>query len=159
MGSKTKSNKNGLLKLSDCSCPICFDILIEPVDMPCKHEICLKCFETMIDQTNLCCPMCRMNLVEWSKSARLANKLINEEKWKLIKKLFPVEVKNRLEGKQTDVLNETIVPSVKCARKGEIRKEYLDFLKRVFLAEDLVLFHLLITHFIGRRKSKKRKRN
>jgi E3 ubiquitin-protein ligase RNF168 len=127
---KTKSNKNDRLKLSDCTCPICLEITIQPVDMPCKHEICLKCFDTMIDQTNLCCPMCRLNIGDWSRQARLTNRLINIEKWKLIKESFPVEIKNRLEGKQTDILNETTV-HVKCARKGEIRKEYLDLIKRV----------------------------
>lgn len=45
-----KENLEKLMKsaLEDCQCPICLDILIEPVTMPCKHELCLICFEKHI---------------------------------------------------------------------------------------------------------------
>ena len=82
---KLKEQEKLNASLNDYLCPICLEILIEPVDMPCKHEICLKCFDTMLDQTNLCCPMCRLNIGDWSRQARLTNRLINIEKWKLIK--------------------------------------------------------------------------
>lgn len=45
------------LSISDCSCPICLEVLIEPVVLPCKHELCLPCFKDMMDQTNFLCPM------------------------------------------------------------------------------------------------------
>lgn len=45
------------LSITDCSCPICLEILIEPVVLPCKHELCLPCFKDMMDQTNFLCPM------------------------------------------------------------------------------------------------------
>ena len=129
---KPSAGKNKeTLKLSDCTCPICLEITVEPVDMPCKHEICLNCFDTMLDnKDNKCCPMCRLNIEAWSRNARRNNQLINIKRWKLIRESFPIEVKNRLEGKQTTLLNETFT-QIKCARKGEIRKEYLALLKRV----------------------------
>ncbi len=33
------------MSISDCTCPICLEILIEPVVMPCNHELCLPCFK------------------------------------------------------------------------------------------------------------------
>jgi E3 ubiquitin-protein ligase RNF168 len=134
---KTKSNKNDRLKLSDCTCPICLEITIQPVDMPCKHEICLKCFDTMLDQTNLCCPMCRQRISTWARTARISNSVVNLKKWKQIQELFPKEVKNRLEGKPTEPI-EDLMPTVKkqkCVNQGEIRQEYLDLLKKVSKSE------------------------
>ena len=53
--SKSKNVHN--LSITDCSCPICLEILIEPVVLPCKHELCLPCFKDMMDQTNFLCPL------------------------------------------------------------------------------------------------------
>lgn len=51
-----EKNKHNL-SITDCSCPICLEVLIEPVVLPCKHELCLPCFKDMMDQTNFLCPM------------------------------------------------------------------------------------------------------
>ena len=140
--SKSKENQENKLNvsLSDFSCPICLEILVEPVGMPCKHEICLKCFDTMLDQSNLCCPMCRLRISTWSRTARTTNTLINLAKWKQIQQLFPKEVKNRLEGKPTESLEEFVPLDKKqrCASQGEIRQEYLELLKRVSISFSLL---------------------
>jgi E3 ubiquitin-protein ligase RNF168 len=134
---KLKEQEKLNASLNDYLCPICLEILIEPVDMPCKHEICLKCFDTMLDQTNLCCPMCRQRISTWARTARISNSVVNLKKWKQIQELFPKEVKNRLEGKPTEPI-EDLMPTVKkqkCVNQGEIRQEYLDLLKKVSKSE------------------------
>ena len=65
MASNSKSefcqttNKTTNLTLCEVTCPICMYILVEPVTMPCNHELCLKCFKENISETSLKCPMCR----------------------------------------------------------------------------------------------------
>jgi hypothetical protein len=124
------------MSLNDCMCPICLDIFIEPVRMPCKHEICLACFETMLDKTNLCCPMCRLRISTWARQATKNNTLVDAERWKKIQMKFPNEIKQRIEGKTQvnllDTLSKT-VPALKqnCSEEGEIHKEYIEFMRRV----------------------------
>jgi hypothetical protein len=114
---KLKEQEKTNASLDDYLCPICLDILIEPVDMPCKHEICLKCFDTMLltnqsnDRLNRC-PMCRQCISTWARTARINNSVINLNKWKQIQELFPKEVKNRLEGKPSEPI-EDLMPTVK----------------------------------------------
>lgn len=87
--------------------------------------------------------MCRARLATWARTARVHNqKLVNEKRWSDIKKAFPTEVKNKVEGKSAqivkdslDKLRQGIIDSTnrvgqKCAQPGEIRQEYLDYLKR-----------------------------
>ena len=46
------------LELDDVECPICYEIMAEPVQTPCKHYLCLSCHnESMKIKTK--CPMCR----------------------------------------------------------------------------------------------------
>lgn len=137
---KLQQQNNALnLSLSDCTCPICLEILIEPVRMPCKHEICLQCFETMLDKTNLCCPMCRQRVSTWSRNAANTNTLVDQERWMEIKKAFPEEIKNRIEGKTRQMLVDSLenmktsAINQKCSEQGELRKEYLEYIKRVSL--------------------------
>jgi hypothetical protein len=154
---KSSSKRQSLnLSISDCTCPICLEVLIEPVRMPCTHELCLPCFRAMTDQTNFLCPMCRMRISTWSRYASNTNTLVNMERWEQIQRAFPTEIKNRIEGKTADILaqslktmqqqqkeeiitNENTNPntsgasntkSSNCSKPGEIRKEYQDYLKR-----------------------------
>jgi hypothetical protein len=150
---KSNAKRQSLnLSISDCTCPICLEVLIEPVRMPCTHELCLPCFKAMTDQTNFLCPMCRMRISSWSRYASNSNTLVNTERWEQIQKAFPTEIKNRVEGKTADILaqslktmqqqhkqentnNENTNPATNiklanCSKPGEIRKEYQDYLKR-----------------------------
>ena len=105
--------------------------------MPCKHEICLICFDRMLDKTNLCCPLCRQDISTWSRAARIANRLVDMQHWKEIQQKFPVEVKNRLEGKSEQIAADSLASLIpgakkqKCSEEGEVRKEYLEFLRKV----------------------------
>jgi E3 ubiquitin-protein ligase RNF168 len=133
------------MSLSDCTCAICFEILIEPVQFPCQHEMCLPCYKTMLDMTNMTCPMCRMRISNWSRHASGTNSLINQKRWQKIQKLFPTEIRNRLEGKTAKLLAEEIKKNGKLklsssssslkeniivATPGEINKEYMSLIKR-----------------------------
>lgn len=39
-------------------CPICFELLFDPVTSPCGHSFCRQCLARAIDH-NPCCPVCR----------------------------------------------------------------------------------------------------
>ena len=83
---------------TDFICPICLEILVEPVQMPCRHELCMQCFKTHVKDTSLNCPMCRVRIAVWVRKNTKTNTLVNQERWALIQSLFPERIKRRLEG-------------------------------------------------------------
>ena len=48
-------------------CPICYDIISEPVVYPCQHEVCKGCFERSMETANLWCPLCRKRVSSWAR--------------------------------------------------------------------------------------------
>ena len=61
-------NKSSWKKLS-LQCPICYEKITEPIRLQCKHLLCQKCFEMLVDLTTLSqrkCPKCR----RWIKEIR-----------------------------------------------------------------------------------------
>ena len=40
-------------------CPICFNLMIEPTKLSCKHHFCMQCMERVIKSTKCVCPLCR----------------------------------------------------------------------------------------------------
>lgn len=122
------------LSITDCTCPICLEILIEPVVLPCKHELCLPCFNEMTDMTNYLCPMCRMRISTWARAATNNKTLVNTDRWNQIKRAFPKEIKDRKEGKTAERLAKEIEKEnailQHISKPGEIRKEYESTLKR-----------------------------
>lgn len=127
------------MSITDCTCPICLEILVEPVVLPCKHELCLPCFSGMTDKTNFLCPMCRMRISTWSRTATNTNTLVNVKRWNEIQKAFPNEVRDRIEGKTAQKLEDsmkrqkTAVVSSNAqniSKPGELRQEYEMILKR-----------------------------
>lgn len=129
---KKKVNNEGGVKLNesesytDFLCPICLELLIEPITLPCNHELCSACFEPHIKSASLCCPMCRKRLSIWVRENRKKNTLINQTRWELIQKLFPEQVKCRLEGLETfdTRYEEYSAPTRVLAESGELHKEY-----------------------------------
>ena len=95
MGEKSHGN---LAKLRDFKCPICLYVLIEPVTLPCNHELCLSCFESNVFQTSLTCPLCRKRISSWARKQSAKKSLINQDRWLQIQSLFPEQVKNRQNG-------------------------------------------------------------
>ena len=86
------------MTLSDCECPVCLYIIIEPVTMPCGHELCIDCFRKNVQEASLTCPMCRLRISTWARKAARNNTLINQARWDAIKRAFPKRVQNRMAG-------------------------------------------------------------
>ena len=86
-------------------CPICMYILIQPVTMPCSHELCLPCFKQNVEQANFCCPMCRMRISTWARKASRTKTLVNQKRWQEIQRAFPDRVNKRLNGDDEDELD------------------------------------------------------
>lgn len=133
---KSKEEKQEVELLEDHTCPICMYLLIEPVTLPCEHELCLSCFQQNV-QESLCCPMCRCRISSWVRRQARLNNLVNQERWKQIKSLFPEKVRLRLEGYEDDPNEDEEVfhpPAPRLAEPGEIREEYEKALQK--LAEE-----------------------
>lgn len=110
------------LSVNDVLCPICRSILIEPVTLPCNHGFCSSCFNGTMENTDLVCPLCRIRIGSWLRTARKNKTLINEAFWKAINSRFPQQIYNKLNGVE-ESLNEK-VSQVKNASPGEIKMEY-----------------------------------
>ena len=57
------------MKKLSLQCPICYEKITEPIRLQCKHLLCQKCFEMLVDLTTLSqrkCPKCR----RWIKEIR-----------------------------------------------------------------------------------------
>lgn len=79
------------------TCNICFEILVVPIKLKCNHEFCIICAESLIENENFKCPMCRSAIAEvYHSNMRL---LLDGERWNEIKKTFPNEVFQRLNEK------------------------------------------------------------
>ncbi|KAK7002562.1 E3 ubiquitin-protein ligase RNF168 [Biomphalaria glabrata] len=89
-----------MLSESECMCPVCISLLIQPVTFPCNHSLCLKCYKETVEKANLSCPVCRKRISVWARKAAKENKLINMEKWKDIQEAFPEKVRRRLEASE-----------------------------------------------------------
>ena len=90
------------LSLEENTCPVCMYILIQPVTMPCNHELCLPCFKQNVEEANFCCPMCRLRISTWARKASRNKVLVNQERWQEIMRLFPEKVTKRLNGIDDD---------------------------------------------------------
>ena len=89
---------SGKLTRSDCLCPICLEIFLEPVTLPCAHTFCKPCFLETVDKANLCCPLCRKRVSTWARLNGRNKTLINLELWKRIQDAFPTQCQRRLNG-------------------------------------------------------------
>ncbi|CAI9736841.1 E3 ubiquitin-protein ligase rnf168-like [Octopus vulgaris] len=118
--------------MENYTCPICINLLIEPVTLPCKHELCLPCFQQNFEES-LCCPMCRTRISSWVRKQSKTKKLVNEKRWKEIKTLFPEKVRLRQEGFEEDSEIDQIFqpPRLQLAEPGEIREEYEKAVKKL----------------------------
>lgn len=86
----------------DYICPICLQLLIEPVVMPCKHELCKICFTQNVREANLQCPICRVRISSWARRQARSGTLICQQRWELIQKLFPEKCERRMRGIDDD---------------------------------------------------------
>ena len=105
---KLKTDKyndgNGIsISLSDFTCPICLQILVEPVVMPCEHELCGPCFKKNVEEANFLCPFCRMRISSWARRNSRNGTLIDPKRWEQIQNIFPERCRKRLRGEDDDI--------------------------------------------------------
>lgn len=121
-----RGKRKGPLTLDDCRCPVCLEIFLEPVTLPCTHTFCKGCFLETVDKTTLCCPMCRKRVSTWARLNSKNNTLVNQQLWRQIQTCFPTQCERRLAGQ--DVEDDSGVsgcfPIV--SQPGELRQEYED---------------------------------
>ncbi|KAI8430018.1 hypothetical protein MSG28_000464 [Choristoneura fumiferana] len=117
------------IQLSDIICSICQSILLEPVTLPCHHNFCHCCFKGSIENNALCCPLCRLRIGSWLRTATKQEKIINIKLWDFIKSKFPREVNAKSLGE--DVVLSQEQSRVLLSEPGEIRAEYEAELKRL----------------------------
>ena len=82
MEKKIKSLKN--LPIEDCKCTICFQFIIEPVQLECLHYFCFDCTKTLLNLNIIKCPVCRKIIKENNKILQINSEIENK-----IKKSFP----------------------------------------------------------------------
>ncbi|KAJ2946303.1 hypothetical protein O0L34_g12339 [Tuta absoluta] len=117
------------LELKDVVCSICQSILVEPVALPCFHYFCHGCFNGSIENNALCCPLCRLRIGSWLRTATKQNSLVNVELWNFIRNKFPKEIAAKLKGDDVEVPED--IPAPRLSAPGEIRSEYEAELQRL----------------------------
>ncbi|XP_068953408.1 E3 ubiquitin-protein ligase RNF168-like [Petaurus breviceps papuanus] len=120
------------LKLSDCLCPICMEILVEPVSLPCDHTLCHSCFQQTLQKASLYCPLCRRRLSSWARAQARQNTLINQKLWRRIEKQYLQ--KGGLTGDGVWPKcgeQEADLPPRRLSAPGELRREYEEELRKV----------------------------
>ncbi|KAJ8410647.1 hypothetical protein AAFF_G00186040 [Aldrovandia affinis] len=118
---------------ADCVCPICLEIFLEPVTLPCAHTFCKPCFLETVDKANLCCPLCRRRVSTWARLHGRNKTLVNVELWRRLQEAFPTQCQRRLSGQDAeDMATEASRPRV--CQPGEVRREYEDQISK--LAEE-----------------------
>lgn len=51
---------NKLKLVGDLDCPICFELMFVPIQLPCKHVLCSVCARKLSNSNSSCkCPICR----------------------------------------------------------------------------------------------------
>ena len=51
-------------------CLICDELIVDPVTLPCGHELCLNCFQSSINTANFNCCVCRKRFSSWARAHR-----------------------------------------------------------------------------------------
>ncbi len=101
-------------------CPVCLDMIVEPVTLPCRHEICVQCFKMTLEVTAMSCPLCRKRISSWAR--KNAKNPVDKSR------------KEEIEREQQENAGGGDIPT--CVRPGvsqpgEVRKEYLQELQQV----------------------------
>ncbi|KAM0731316.1 E3 ubiquitin-protein ligase rnf168 [Formica fusca] len=111
--------------LRDLMCPVCRGILIEPVTLPCTHNLCLRCLKGTFEHNSLSCPLCRVRVGSWLRNATKSETLVNHGLWELIRAKFPKEVENKHNGEEGDLsLDADYATKRILSAAGEIHREY-----------------------------------
>lgn len=95
------------MNLRDLMCPVCRGILIEPVTLPCTHNLCLRCLKGTFEHNSLSCPLCRVRVGSWLRTATKSESLVNGSLWQYIRSRFPKEIQNKSNDDVTDIDENT----------------------------------------------------
>uniref|UniRef100_A0A4W5LHV5 RING-type E3 ubiquitin transferase n=1 Tax=Hucho hucho TaxID=62062 RepID=A0A4W5LHV5_9TELE len=101
-----------LLTLEEARCPVCSEILLEPVTMPCSHSVCLHCFKRTVEFTSLCCPLCRLRVSSWARKQSREKSLVNIELWEMVRQSYPQRCEMRMEQRDCETGGEGIIDSL-----------------------------------------------
>ncbi|XP_027000730.2 E3 ubiquitin-protein ligase rnf168 isoform X1 [Tachysurus fulvidraco] len=123
-GEDTELVQDGKLNRADCLCPICLEIFLEPVTLPCAHTFCKPCFLETVDKANICCPLCRKRVSTWARLNGRNKTLVNAELWRRIQDTFPTQCQRRLNGVDEEEDVNMFIPKPKVSLPGELRQEY-----------------------------------
>uniref|UniRef100_A0A672MDT2 RING-type E3 ubiquitin transferase n=1 Tax=Sinocyclocheilus grahami TaxID=75366 RepID=A0A672MDT2_SINGR len=88
--------------LEEARCPVCSEILLEPVTMPCGHSVCLHCFQRTVKLISLCCPLCRLRVSSWARRQSREKSLVNTDLWELVRLSHPERCRRRLEQRDRE---------------------------------------------------------
>ena len=104
-------------------CPICFELIVEPVTLPCEHELCLSCFKQNLCNANFSCSLCRKRISSWARQhtkdpVNLKRKCELETFYAKFGSVDDVKLAVRLQKEE----NERLTLSKDCC--GEIGLEY-----------------------------------
>ncbi|KAJ8280532.1 hypothetical protein GJAV_G00055960 [Gymnothorax javanicus] len=123
----------GGLSQADCICPVCLEIFLEPVTLPCSHTFCKPCFLETVDKANLCCPLCRRRVSTWARLHGRNKTLVNVELWRRLQEAFPTQCQRRVSGQDMEDM-ATVASRPRVSQPGELRREYEDQISK--LAEE-----------------------
>ncbi|KAL3056840.1 hypothetical protein OYC64_007337 [Pagothenia borchgrevinki] len=124
------SDLEGLsLSLDDCRCPVCLEIFMEPVTLPCSHTFCKVCFLESVDKATLCCPLCRKRVSSWARLHSRKNSMVDQKLWSRIQSSFPRQCERRIRGEEEEPGVSVFFPRV--CLPGELKQEYEDQVSRL----------------------------
>ncbi|XP_014472254.1 PREDICTED: uncharacterized protein LOC106743182 [Dinoponera quadriceps] len=112
--------------LRDLMCPVCRGILIEPVTLPCTHNLCLRCLKGTFEHNSLSCPLCRLRVGSWLRTATKSETLVNHGLWEFIRTKFSKEVEDKHNGEERDLGLDAadFAANRILSAAGEIHREY-----------------------------------
>lgn len=91
-------------QIDDYSCPICVGIAYKPIRLLCGHVFCVRCLVKMKHRGKTDCPMCRSsNAIALADSSNL-----DVEAMQIIKRSFPIEVKEKLKESDKERYKEVV---------------------------------------------------
>ncbi|XP_067851700.1 E3 ubiquitin-protein ligase rnf168-like [Heptranchias perlo] len=106
------------LCLAECLCPICQELLVEPVTPPCGHSLCRGCFQQTVEISNLSCPLCRRRLSNWARAQARAGSLVDTRLEERIRRQFP----HHRSEEPSEVVR--LCPPPQLCKPGEVRQEF-----------------------------------
>ncbi|XP_034935204.1 uncharacterized protein [Chelonus insularis] len=112
------------MNLRDLICPVCRGILIEPVTLPCTHNLCLKCLKGTFEHNSLSCPLCRVRVGSWLRTASKSESLVNNDLWEHIRSKFPKEIEGKAIDDVPEIRNQDEYVPKLLNNPGDIQREY-----------------------------------